>query len=289
MKMNKWIGLAALSLMIILISACGQKSDSDIPMQLTLVALQQTQTALAPQQTAEPTVQPTETKVVVEPTPTINPTPCNLSRMIGETIPDETAFEAGDVFTKSWTLRNDGTCDWTTGYKFVFVDGDRLGGASSQNLPSRIKPGETITLSVNLTAPDDDGEYKGIWRMKSANGATFGNYWFDIYVGDPPAAFAVTSVSLYMASTSIDISCPNKVSVSAEITSNAAGTVTYKWSDSVGNSSSTKSYTFDKAGKKTVAYDVNATVSGSYWAKLYIDNPNHQTFGPINFTVNCTP
>ena len=289
MKMNKWIGITALSLMILLISACSNGSSDDIAMQQTVVALEQTQTALAPQQTAEPTEQPTETEAVVEPTPTINPTPCNLSHMIGETIPDETAFDAGDIFTKSWTLRNDGTCDWTTGYKFVFMDGDRLGGDSSQNLPSRIKPGDTITLSVDLTAPEDDGEYKGIWRMKSANGVTFGNYWFDIYVGDPPAPFAVTSVSLSMSSTTVDMACPNDVSVSAEIISNAAGKVTYKWSDSVGDSSPTRSYTFDKAGNKTVTYDVKATASGDYWAKLYIDNPNHQTFGPINFTVNCTP
>jgi len=37
--------------------------------------------------------------------------------------------------------------------------------------------------------------------------------------------------------------------------------------------------------------DYNPTISatGDYQARLYIDNPNHQWFGTVNFHVNCTP
>jgi hypothetical protein len=219
----------------------------------------------------------------------MNPTPCNLSHWTGETIPDGTVMDAGETFTKSWTLRNDGICDWTTDYQFVFVEGDRMGGASTQNLSSRIEPGESVTLKVNLTAPDDDGQYRGVWRLRADDDEEFGNYWVEIYVGEPSPPFAVTSVSFYMPHTTIDTGCPNDISVKAEIKSSAAGKVTYKWKDSAGGSSSTKSYTFDDAGTKIVDYNVTVTASGDYWAKLYIDNPNHQWFGPINFHVNCTP
>ena len=299
MKVNRWIIPAALGIMLGLALACtisfaGDQTakGSGDAIQLTMVALQQTQTALAPQETPQPEEQPIDTESVEEsdqPTPTINPTPCNLSHWTGETIPDETVMDAGDTFTKSWTLRNDGICDWTTDYQFVFVDGDRMGGASTQNLSSRIEPGESITLSVQLTAPDDDGEYRGVWRLRADDGEKFGNYWVDIFVGEPPAPFAVTGVSFYMPHTTIDTGCPNDINVKAEIKSSAAGKVTYKWTDSAGVSSSTKSYTFDDAGTKIVEYNVTVASTGDYWAKVYIDNPNHQWFGPINFHVNCTP
>ncbi|REG05474.1 NBR1-Ig-like domain-containing protein [Pelolinea submarina] len=299
MKVNRWIILTVLGIVLCLALACtisfaGDQTANDTgdTIQLTMSALQQTQTALAPRETPQPEEQPTDTESVEEldqPTPTINPTPCNLSHWTGETIPDGTSMDAGDTFTKSWTLRNDGICDWTTDYQFVFVEGDRMGGASTQNLSSRIEPGESITLSVQLTAPDDDGEYRGVWRLRSDDGEKFGNYWVDIYVGEPPAPFAVTGVSFYMPHTTIDTACPNDINVKAEIRSSAAGKVTYKWKDSAGGSSSTKSYTFDDKGTKIVEYNVTAASTGDYWAKLYIDNPNHQWFGPINFHVNCTP
>ncbi len=299
MKVNRWIILAALGILLGLALACTisfgadqTAKDTGSAAEQTLAALQQTQTALAQQETPQPAEQPTDTESVEEsnqPTPTINPTPCNLSHWTGETIPDGTAMDAGDTFTKSWTLRNDGICDWTTDYQFVFVDGDRMGGASTQNLSSRIEPGESITLSVQLTAPDDDGEYRGVWRLRADDGEKFGNYWVEIYVGEPPAPFAVTGVSFYMPHTTIDTACPNDINVKAEIKSSAAGKVTYKWTDSAGGSSGTKSYTFSEAGTKIVDYNVTVSSTGDYWAKVYIDNPNHQWFGPINFHVNCTP
>jgi hypothetical protein len=38
--------------------------------------------------------------------------------MTSESIPDGTQFDRGDVFTKTWTLRNVGTCDWNENYRF---------------------------------------------------------------------------------------------------------------------------------------------------------------------------
>ena len=50
-------------------------------------------------------------------------TPCNDSHIIGETISDGTVFEPGETFKKTWTLRNEGDCDWTTSYKLKFIEG----------------------------------------------------------------------------------------------------------------------------------------------------------------------
>ena len=301
MLKRREIILIALAVMLLIIPACeisfnqGGENEKDISVEQTMQVLRQTQTALAAasvDQSAPPADEPLPPQdVAVEPTPTYteDPTPCNRSKMTGETITDGTQFDQDDAFTKSWTLRNDGRCDWTTDYRLVFVDGDRMSGASSQNLLARIEPGESVTLSVDLIAPSEDGEYTGVWRLKDDQGNAFGNYWVNIIVGTPPGPFAVTGVSFYMPHTTIDMGCPGDVNVKAEITTNGEGKVYYKWTDSAGGSSSTKSKTFDEAGTKIVEYNVTIGATGDHWAKLYIDDPNHQWFGPKNFHVNCTP
>ena len=60
-----------------------------------------------------------------------------------------------------------------------------------------------------------------------------------------------------------------------------------KWEDKNNSGLPTKSFTFAGAESKIVQHTVtNITTSGDYWSKLYIDTPNHQWFGPINFHVN---
>ncbi len=299
MKNGKWLRSAALCMLLVLLLACrvslggGDSTDVQNAIQQTLQVMQ-TQTAAAqvvPSSGESQSTGSTDSgaEIEVEETPTINPTPCNSSRMVDETIPDGKQYDPGDSFTKTWTLRNNGSCEWNTDYRFVFEEGDRMGGDASQYLDAAVEPGEEITFSLDLNAPDEDGEYTGVWRLLADDGEKLGKYWVNIMVGIPPGPFAVTSVSFYMPHTTIDTGCPNDINVKAEITSSAAGKVTYKWTDSAGGSSSTKSYTFDEAGKKIVEYNVTADSSGDYWAKLYIDNPNHQWFGPMNFHVNCTP
>ena len=43
------------------------------------------------------------------------------------TAPDGATFAPGTAFTKTWRLKNIGTCTWTTAYHLVWVGGDTLG------------------------------------------------------------------------------------------------------------------------------------------------------------------
>lgn len=219
---------------------------------------------------------------------TATPIPCNLPKFQSETVPDGTQMDDGQHFAKTWRVKNIGSCTWTTNYRLVFVSGDKMGGAASAALEHNVKPGEAIDLVVNLTAPDANGSYKGTWKIQSNEGEQFGNYWVQIRVGPPPAAFAVTHVS-FDVHPNIDMACPNDVSIKAEIETSAGGKVTYKWKDSAGGSSSTKSFTLSEAGSKIVDYKASISASGDYEAEVYIDDPNHQWFGPVGFHVNCTP
>lgn len=281
---------------LLFLSACGQAADdeeTDLAVQLTLAAIQQTQTSVAapPQEqpTQElPTLQPQDTlDPNVTPVATATPIPCNRPRFQSETIPDGTQMKSEESFVKSWRIRNDGTCTWNTNYKFVFSQGDRMGGQQVQNLSAQVVPGEMADFTVNLKAPKEDGVYKGYWKLQSDEGEYFGNYWVEIVVGNPQPAFAVTRVT-YNVKKNIDMSCPNTINVKAEITSSAAGTVTYFWRSPGGDDTATKSLKFDAPGKKIIDYNPEITASGDYKVRLYIDEPNHQWFDWVSFTVNCS-
>ncbi|GEM_PF-248123 len=90
------------------------------------------------------------------------------------TVPDGSVFARGATFTKTWRLRNAGTCTWTTAYSLVYAGGDQMGGPASAALPGEVLPGQTVDVSVSLTAPAAAGQYKGLWKIANASGVQFG-------------------------------------------------------------------------------------------------------------------
>ncbi|NPV85711.1 MAG: protein kinase [Anaerolineae bacterium] len=105
------------------------------------------------------------------------PPPCsNQAAFVADvTIPDGAELPPYKDFVKTWRLRNDGTCTWTSGYQIVFDSGYQMGGPVSKMLTSAdVQPGGTLDISVNLTAPSDAGTYRGNWCLQSANGERFG-------------------------------------------------------------------------------------------------------------------
>ena len=121
---------------------------------------------------------------------------CDHAQFISDlTAPDGATFAAGIAFTKTWRLKNIGTCGWTTSYSVVFAGGDLLGGPASIRLPVDVAPGQMVDLSVNLTAPTMPGHFKGSWKLSNHSGAQFGigdsasdAFWVDINVIDTTAA-----------------------------------------------------------------------------------------------------
>ena len=90
------------------------------------------------------------------------------------TIPDGTRFLAGETFTKTWRLQNRGTCTWTPDYLLVFTSGDSIGSTTAVRLPGNVYPGQTVDVSVTLTAPADRGHYVGYWMLRNPSGTLFG-------------------------------------------------------------------------------------------------------------------
>ncbi len=130
-----------------------------------------------------------------QPPPTIAPSGCDKASFIADvTVPDGTLFSPGAAFTKTWRLKNAGSCSWTTAYKFLFYSGEQMGAPTSINVPWNVSPGQTVDLTVNLVAPSSPGKFRGHWILSNANGALFGiganasmPIWVEINVaGDSP-------------------------------------------------------------------------------------------------------
>ena len=139
-----------------------------------------------------PTATPTNTPGPI--TPTVPPSTCDKAQFIADVnIKDGTMLQPGAQFTKTWRLKNVGNCVWSKDtYQLVFFSGERMNGPSSAPFPKNVAVGETVDVSVNLTAPSAAGSYRGYWIFKNASGALFGigtqankPWWVDIKVAGP--------------------------------------------------------------------------------------------------------
>ena len=119
--------------------------------------------------TATPPAPPTAT---LPPTATASATPlCDLVQFISDvTIPDGTEVLPEQTFTKTWRLRNLGTCTWSSSYQVIFDNGELMGGPATQPLAGNVAPGQQVDISIAFKAPATPGTYRGYWRLRNAAG-----------------------------------------------------------------------------------------------------------------------
>ena len=102
--------------------------------------------------------------------PAASATPvCDQAAFVKDvSIPDGSQISPGGAFTKTWRLRNAGTCGWS-GYTLIFDSGDAMGSTSPQTI-GNVPPGQEVDLSVNFTAPNTAGTYRSYWRIRNSSG-----------------------------------------------------------------------------------------------------------------------
>ena len=115
------------------------------------------------------------------------------------TIPDNTSIPAGTTFTKTWRVKNTGTCTWTHEYSLYLVG--RIPGADfyqKLKLEENVSPNQIIDISVELTAPSIQGIARWEWMLQNEFEDLFGvgkrSYtqmpgdplWVQIVVGPAP-------------------------------------------------------------------------------------------------------
>lgn len=102
-------------------------------------------------------------------------TKCDAAAFITDTTyPDGSSVGLGVSFTKIWRIKNVGTCTWTTSYALVHINGEKFGAQNAVSIPGNIGPGQSVDLSIPLTAPNQGGRFKGYWRLRNASGVLFG-------------------------------------------------------------------------------------------------------------------
>ena len=206
---NIWITSAVL---VLVLSACGAKAstpdaasvDAIYTQAAETVEAKLTQTASMFTKTPEATPTPMELPTLsATQTPLITNTPeftvtsllintqalptqasCdNMAFVDDVTIPDNSPVAPGSKFVKTWKVRNNGQCTWSTSYRLIYgwaanwteiVQSPPAGVA----LTKSVEPGAEYDVSVTLTAPVKSGVYLAAFRLQNDKGYNFGTILF---------------------------------------------------------------------------------------------------------------
>jgi hypothetical protein len=194
MKSSTQITLIVLASIVLVLVACLpitmltlpliRSNQAPTPDTFATIQAMVTQTVAAQTQNA-----PTPTPLPPTAIPTITPVPatntplptataityCDWVSFVKDvTIPDGSILAPGETFTKTWRLKNRGTCTWTPDYMLVYTSGAQMGGTTAVRLPAYVAPGQTVDVSVTLTTPDSSDKYVGYWMLRNPSGTLFG-------------------------------------------------------------------------------------------------------------------
>lgn len=101
-------------------------------------------------------------------------------------IPEGTWIEFGKSFTKTWNVRNAGTCIWKDVVMFSASGTSMRSGRSSVVSVGLSGPGHETNIGITLTAPNVAGLYTNEWRFRSPDGTEFGSLTVTINAGIEP-------------------------------------------------------------------------------------------------------
>ncbi|MCP4425985.1 MAG: cellulase family glycosylhydrolase [Chloroflexi bacterium] len=121
-----------------------------------------------------------EITAVPAPTAGTNVRTSNMAFVADQTIPDFSQMVAGTDFDKQWRVRNNGTRQWGSGFRLVYVEGDlHMARNIAAHVAPSAKPGDTVTLNVPMTTPsalnNQNTTYRSLWRLQDDRGNYFGD------------------------------------------------------------------------------------------------------------------
>ena len=100
------------------------------------------------------------------------------------TVLDDTIMTAGDTFTKTWLIENNGSVVWKDGYELVHVAGEAMTAVTARPLPAA-QPGAQVEISIELTVPEATGTHFSDWRLRDDKGNLFGDIIYTRIISEP--------------------------------------------------------------------------------------------------------
>lgn len=316
-KSKKYLLFTITIITILIATACGQGPDAEATIQTAVaqtVAAQNTEQA---SHTATPaadlfaTPTPLDLSLTLTPLADLaSPTPtsgssarfeCAKASLVGENdnvLPDGVVLKPGEKFTKTWYIQNTSPCVWNTDYKIVFWNGNIMGGGYVYNLPQATAPGQTVPISLVLTAPDSSGDYRSEWKLQTPDKINFGVGMYDaafythIVVSDsnrPP--YGILSVN-YNITREPEKGCPFNIwyTVHATITVSGPYEFDYRWEQSDGNNSQVRTLYLDKAGSITLTRGWKVSINDSHndrWMRIVVTDPVYREYDKAIWPFEC--
>ena len=253
----------------------------------------------------------TPTAIAPAPTATSIPTPTgsvctdSASFISDVSIPDNTLIAANTAFTKTWRLKNTGTCTWDSNYLVAYISGTMMSQQPGYWIVQQgrtVAPGQTVDVNVGMTSPVDNGSYASYWGLKKVGGqflpiqggANGNSFYIKIKVNSGNAAGKITAASVTIEleqGSGPACAADSTYFVRASITADGSTTAKYEIGSTAGqipagyfqdanNNLSpyiTDTAVFDQAGTETINYrfvgpypypsdiTVNLRVNGGEW------------------------
>jgi len=104
-----------------------------------------------------------------------------LAKTMSETLKDGYKVLPNSSFSKMFVIKNTGKAPWPKDTRFVQVSGDQVNAVASP--VGEVPPGEIISITVNITAPNKEGRYVPNFKLICGENEKFGEQpWVDFIV-----------------------------------------------------------------------------------------------------------
>jgi uncharacterized protein YkwD len=186
--------LVFMVLLGLILSGCGGGTPvpTEAPVTEPPVAPTKIEPPSPPTAESSPTPSITETPLATNTIPPNLLTCINSATFVADiSVPDHMQMGQGQAFTKIWSIRNTGTCIWTSQYSLVFQSGEQMGAPVSIPLDNTT-PGETFDVSVDMVSPSKSGTFRADFELHDLIGRPFDidghpSVWVIVDVGNVTA------------------------------------------------------------------------------------------------------
>ena len=228
--------------------------------------------------------------------------PCYSANFVSDvTIPDGTIVNPGSTFMKTWRVLNSGSCTWDSTYKFVFVDGDIMGGGYVYSFPGVAGPGQTVDIPIQLYAPQVAGSYTGTWKIEAPDKTIFGVGQYDqplsvqvVVVSGTPSndktasPYDITNVTYDVAKRCT--AANTFYTISASLTSNGPVNAVFTWLQSDGHDTANRKISFSAATTQIVTREWSQGIASSTnprWVSITITSPTYHEWPKVTLPPLC--